>query len=128
MLKKESKKGGEGGRTNYSVVILMSRQNLLLNESIKPLVLKLSNITNSDSVKINFSSSGQSQIQYCLLYKFLICFRITLTFLKKYKYIHNISEATTKMAKEDKDEISNMWKFLLYNLHLDTGKAKILIA
>lgn len=62
MLKKERKKGGagEGEQTNYSVVILMPRQNLLLNESIKPPVLKLSNITNSDSVKINFSSSGQS--------------------------------------------------------------------
>lgn len=32
------------------------------------------------------------------------------------------------MVKEDKDEISNMGKFLFYNLHLDTGEAKILIA
>lgn len=69
---REKKRGArEGEQTNYSVVILMPRQNLLLNESIKPPVLKLSNI-NSDSVKINFSSSGQSQTQYCLLNKFLM--------------------------------------------------------
>lgn len=67
-LKKErEQKEKEAGKTKCTAMILVPRQNLLLNASVKPPVLKLCNITNSDSVEINFGSDEQSQVHTAFL-------------------------------------------------------------